>query len=497
MGSVRCANILFLFTDQHRTDTLGCYGNRVCRTPAIDRLAAGGTRFERAFTPTAICTPARASLLTGLLPFEHTLLANYERNQGFREELPPEHIPFSRYLLDAGYRVGLEGKWHVGKERGPEEYGFEATHYPGWHNPVTHPEYEAYLEQRNLPLFRLRPDTEVRGTFPNGEPANLLASVLDQPVEATFEHYLADKTIQKLREYAAGYREGGKPFYLACHFFGPHLPYLVPQGYFDLYKPSEVELPASMAENFAAKPVVQRHYSAHWAFDSFSPEEWRKLIAIYWGYVTLVDEQVDRILGALEELGLAEDTAVIFSSDHGEFTGAHRLNDKGPAMYEDIYRIPLVIRVPGSLPGRTEGRFATLIDLVATFLDLANLPVPPRYRGRSLLPLVRGEEVPDWPEEVTAEFHGHHFPYPQRMIRTERYKLVVNPADVNELYDLKEDPHELTNRYNHREMAGVRRRMMGQLYTLLEERGDNFRHWMTTMFEVGGKTYDASMSDFE
>lgn len=495
MTEARRHNILFLCTDQHRVDTLGCYGNRVCRTPALDGLAAAGARFDRCYTPTAICTPARATLLTGILPFKHTLIANFERNVGYREELEGRHIPFSRPLRDAGYRVGHVGKWHVGKERGPADYGFEGVHYPGWGNPVAHPDYRAYLAERGLPPFALR--REVRGRFPNGEPGNLLAGVLAQPVEATFEYFLAERAIARLREYAAGYRDEGRPCFLGCHWFGPHLPYCLPEAYYDRYDPADVTLPPSMAETFAGKPLVQRHYSAHWTFDSFTPDEWRKLIAVYWGYVTLLDEQVARILDAVRDLGLWDSTAILFSADHGEFTGAHRLHDKGPAMYEDIYRIPLLVRVPGAPGGRVESRFATLTDFTPTFLDLAGLPPPPHYDGRSLLPLARGEAAPGWREEITAEFHGHHFPYPQRMLRTARYKLVVNPADVNELYDLEADPHELLNRYEHPELADVRRELLGRLYTTLRERGDNFYHWMTTMFEVGGKGYDTSLSQLE
>jgi arylsulfatase A-like enzyme len=144
-----------------------------------------------------------------------------------------------------------------------------------------------------------------------------------------------------------------------------------------------------------------------------------------------------------------------------------------------------------------ETRFATLTDFTPTFLDLAGVPAPPQFAGRSLLPLARGAAVPDWPDAIIAEFHGHHFPYPQRMIRTERYKLIVNPADVNELYDLVADPAELLNQYELPALASVRQLLLIRLYDALRARGDNFYHWMTTMFEVGGKTYDATLSDFE
>ncbi len=217
-------NVLMLMTDQHRVDTLGCYGNEVCRTPNLDALSARGATFDNAFTPSAICTPARASLLTGVLPFRHALLANYERNVGYREELGPQFEPFSVPLAAAGYQLGHVGKWHVGKARGPEDFGFTGTHFPGWANPVRHPEYVRWLQDRDLPQYRLR--TEVRGTFPNGEPGNLLGGILDGPVESTFEYFLADRAIAQLREFAAT----GRPFYLACNWFGPHLPYCIPAG---------------------------------------------------------------------------------------------------------------------------------------------------------------------------------------------------------------------------------------------------------------------------
>ncbi|MFJ4415216.1 sulfatase-like hydrolase/transferase [Streptomyces sp. NPDC088925] len=486
-------NLLFLMTDQHRVDTLGAYGNPHVATPHLDRLAASGTRFDRFYTPTAICTPARASLLTGQAPFRHRLLANQERNVGYLEDLAEDAFTFPAALAARGYRLGLIGKWHVGTRRDAASYGFEGPRLPGWHNPVDHPDYLAYLAERGLPPYRIT--DPVRGTAPNGSPGNLLAARLDQPVEATFEHYLATRAIERLERYAAQGAEDGRPFFLATHFFGPHLPYLLPDAYYDRYDPALVELPPSVAETFEGKPPVQRNYSAHWAFDTMPEEVSRKLVAVYWGYVSLIDEQIGRILTRMEELGLADSTSVFFTADHGEFTGAHRLHDKGPAMYEDIYRIPGIIRVPGQ-PTQVREEFVSLTDCTATLLDLAGCDTTPATDSRSLLPLVRGEH-PEWPAEVLAEFHGHHFPYPQRMIREERFKLVVNPDSFNELYDLETDPHELVNRYEDPELSAVRGRLSRRLYELLRERGDNFHHWMTSMADIGAPDYDPTLSAFE
>ncbi|MBB4684004.1 sulfatase-like hydrolase/transferase [Amycolatopsis jiangsuensis] len=484
-------NILFLMTDQHSVSTLGCYGNPTVETPALDRLAATGTCFTDAFTPTAICTPARASLLTGAAPFRHRLLANYERNVGYLEDLAPDQFTFAEALGGAGWNLGLIGKWHGGVRRNAADYGFEGPDLQGWHNPVDHPDYLAYLAEHDLPGYRI--SEPIRGVTPNGGPGNLMAARLHQPVEATFEHYLATRTIEMMERFAAQDR----PFYLAAHFFGPHLPYLLPPEYFDRYDPDEMELPVSATEEtFEDKPSVQRNYSALWAHDTLDEATTRKLIAAYWGYVSLVDHELGRILDALDRLGLAGDTAVAMTADHGEFTGAHRLHDKGPAMYDEIYRIPALLRVPGAPAGQRRDEFVTLMDFTATILDLAGLPAVDAADGTSLLPLARGE-APPWRDRMLAEFHGHHFPYPQRMLRTRTHKLIVNPESTNELYDLRADPHELVNRIGDPELAPVRRALMADLYARLRDRGDNFYHWMTPMFEIGGADHDATLSAFE
>lgn len=486
--------MLFLMTDQHRVDTLGAYGNGRAVTPVLDDLSSTGTRFDRWYTPTAICTPARASLLTGQAPFRHKLLANYERNVGYLEDLPEDQWTFSQALRDRGYNCGLVGKWHVGTAREAGDFGFDNAHLPGWHNPVTASDYQQYLDERALPHYAV--SDQIRGTLPNGGPGNLLAARLAQPMEATFEHYLATRAIEMLERYAADNRRDGTPFFLALHFFGPHLPYVVPDEYFDLVDPAEIALPKSVTETFEGKPPVQRNYSAHWAFDTMPIEQSRKLVAVSWGYVAMIDAEIGRVMSALDRLGLRDETAVFFTADHGEFTGAHRLHDKGPAMYEDIYRTPGLIRIPGAPAGQVRREFVSLLDCTATILELADLDPNVAVDSRSLLPLVSGED-PEWPQDIVCEFHGHHFPYAQRMLRTERHKLVVNPDSVNELYDLHVDPDELQNVYNLPEMEPVRRAMLRRLYTVLRDRGDNFYHWMTTMYDVGDVGHDPTLGELD
>ncbi|HKI58511.1 MAG TPA: sulfatase-like hydrolase/transferase [Trueperaceae bacterium] len=493
-------NFLLITTDQQRMDSLGAYGRRTARrdgaplTPAFDALARSGTLFHRAYTPTAICTPARASLITGLRPHRHNLLANYERNVGFQEELTegPGIVPFSRPLRAAGYDVVSIGKWHVGKERGPDAFGFEGTHYPGWGEPVRHEDYLRYLRERGLGPFEV--EDPIRGTFPNGLPSNITAGIYQGPPEGTFSAFLAERAIARLRAAAQRRRRDGRPFFLALQFFGPHLPYYLPREYAELVDPDAVELPGSLAETFEGKPQVQRNYAEHWTGFQFDEASWRRILARYLGYVALIDDQMARVLAALEADGLAASTAVAFTSDHGGFVGGHRLQDKGPAMYDDIYRIPMAWRLPGGPAGQHRDELVSLIDIAPTLTALAGSVTPAAYEGRDLTPLLRGERVPAWRDVVTAEFHGHHFPYPQRMIFDGRYKLVVNPPDRDELYDLREDPLELTNRIDDTRLRTPRDGLYRRLYRELKARGDKFYHWMTSMSPVGESDVDASLS---
>lgn len=495
MPKAQKPNILFFFTDQQRVDTLGCYGAGICQTPTLDAIADEGVCFERAYTPTAICTPARASLLTGLWPHQHQLLANHERNVGYQTELGKEHIPFSRYLREVGYNVGSIGKWHVGETRGPEEFGFDGIHYPGWGDPVTHPDYLDYLKQHNLPEFKA--SGVIRGVFPNGQPAIPIGGYYDGPVEGTWSYFIAERTIELMRKYADDLKSHDQPFYLGCQFYGPHLPYVLPREYADMYDPDLVKLPANACEAFENKPRVQQNYCRHWAWDTLTEAEQKKLTAMSWGYVTLIDEQIGRVMDEASRLGLLDDTAIFFTSDHGEFSGSHRMNDKGPAMYEEIYRVPFIGKLPVGEQGGRNTDFVNLLDLTATFVDLATGTVPDHFEGRSLVPLLNGNTVSDWPKEVFAQYHGHHFPYPQRMIRTERYKLIINPADINELYDLATDPDELVNLIDDPCLSDIRAELMDRLYQKLIAAGDNFYHWMTSTCEVGSSAENAQLDASE
>lgn len=488
-------NILNIMTDQHRTDTIGCLGNPYAHTPHLDKIGSEGFAFTNAYTPTAICTPARSSMFTGKHPFKHKVVANDEWNIAYQTAIPLGSWTYTQELRDHGYNVGIVGKYHCGRNL-PDKFGMDDDSYWGAENPVSNEKYVAWLAENNLPPVRAH--DVYRGKLPGGRDGHIIAARLYQPEEATFERFLADRAIEKLKEYAADWKEHHKPFDLEVHFFGPHLPYFLPDEWFDLIDPDDVTLPDNFADSLVNKPPVQQNYATYWSTSDFSNEQWKKLIAVYWGYVAMIDFEIGRIMDAARELGILDDTAVFFCADHGEFTGSHRLNDKGPAMYDDIYRIPMIAHIPGvSTVGQSDA-FVSLLDLTATFLDVAGIDPSLVEDGRSIVDLTRGDNVADWRENIVCEFHGHHFPLQQRMIRTRDFKLVISPESINEMYDLRRDPGEINNVYNVPVYDEIRKELATELYRQLRERGDHsFAKWMAAMVDFDVPLVNTARSDLD
>ena len=457
-GEASPENILCIVTDQQRQDSIGAYGNEFVETPNIDRLAADGTRFDRGYTPTAICSPARASLVSGVRPTTHGITRNIRSDTTLCEEFPC----YPQLLREDGYNVGLAGKWHLG--RPPEDFGFDGKHYYGFMHPMEHPDYVSYLDDNGFQHW----SEDVVDQYPSAETEYLIGGVDQRPIEASFTYFIAERSIEMLDSYADSHPD--TPFYLSSHFFGPHRPYFIPEEYFHMYDPDDVGLPESaVKERFENKPYVQKQRYEKTDLENLSLDEWREIIAIYHGYVSFIDDQVGRIVDRLEEHGLCDDTAVVFTTDHGSFLTAHKSLDKGPMMYDDIYNIPFI--VSGLDLDETENdAFVSLLDLAPTFCDLAGVDIPDVYQGRSLCDL--SNEEPEWRDRITAEFHGLNFPYEQRMIRDKSYKLVLNASDVDEFYDLERDPNEITNRVSDPEYNEVRTEMREEFERILRERGD-------------------------
>ena len=466
MSDDRPISLLTIVTDQQRRDLMGCYGCDAVRTPHVDALADEGVTFDNAFTVTPICAPARASMLTGLRPVHHGITRNPESGEVSGRDFLIEPTCYHDLLNARGYRSYHVGKWHVGTELKPIDCGAEGVNYPGYGYPGgNHPHYAQYLKDRGLPPFAIR--DAFRGRYPDGSRGVVLLGRQEGGVEASIPFYLAEQAITDIREAAAA----GEPFNLRLDFWGPHVPYLIPEPYFSMYDGVDVPEWPSFRETFEGKPRVQRDYLDYWGIRDFTWDEWERLVRGCYAYTTLIDDQVGRVLSALDELGVASDTAVLYTADHGGMVGAHRLCDKGPFLYDEICRVPFIVKVPGlTTPGERRGEWITNVDLMPTLLELGGVSVPEGLDASSILPILRGEESRE--SVAFIEFHGHQLPYCQRLIRTETHKYVFNGPDVDELYDLTADPCELTNRIDEAASRSILRDLRERLHAFLRNAGD-------------------------
>ena len=434
-------NILFIVTDQHSLHAVSCYGRTVCRTPAIDSLAADGVRFARAYTPCALCTPARGSMLTGVYPHTHGAKYNTGTHQPFGEDRCGMDLPtYPQKLAAQGYRLGYFGKWHAGIAETCADVGFEGFGPRRYGRVSDCPDYEAYLADRGLSPEAV---IEFYAAGDGQAAAGDASGYLTGPAAGSPSHFMAHKTIEMLGEYHADDR----PFLMACNFWGPHAPYLPTEDYKDMYDPEEIEPWPNFADDLADKPIIHRKYrksvfpaaaEADWA-------TWARVVARYYAQTSMIDAAIGQILDALKEMGIYDETLIVFTADHGETCGVHGgAFDKGAMAYEEVYRIPMIVKMPGnSHAGQTREKFVSLLDLPETFCQLAQTTMGPTH-GQSLLPLIDDPDAP-WRDDLLAEYHGHRVPVAQRILWHGDHKFVLNYADRDELYDLSADPAEMTN----------------------------------------------------
>jgi arylsulfatase A-like enzyme len=476
--SARRPNILLIQSDQHRYDCLGSEATAaleataaasrhpLVRTPYLDRLAAEGMSFARAYCPIPVCVPARVSLIHGAWPSRHGVIANWgteapypsrERTPGGRGSHAQEVLPtYTQALKDGGYALAHVGKWQVHPEKGPPAYGYD-VHIPS-------SDYAAWRARRGLP-----PRPRHGGWFGELDPG---AGPQDTRLA-----WGADRIIERLEAYAGR----GAPFYVQWDTDEPHLPWVLPEPYYSMYPPGEIPPWPSFPDPLAGKPYIQAQQRRTWGIDDWTWDEWAPVVARYLGEISLLDAQVGRVLEALARLGLAEDTVVVYTADHGGLCGGHGMIDKHYVMYEDVVHVPLIVRWPGvAAPGvRCPAFVCGALDLALTFCQAAGAPVPETFQGQSLLPLLAGEEA-SGRSDIYSVYHGNQFGlYSQRMVRDARWKYVWNATAEDELYDLCADPGELHNLAAAPSYGDELRRLRHRLVAWMEETGDRLLNGWT------------------
>lgn len=405
-------NIIFFFTDQQRADTVGCYGSSMGLTANLDQMASEGVRFELAFTAQPVCGPARACLQTGVYPTATGCFRN-----GIA--LPLDSRTIAHQLSDAGYEVGYIGKWHLASTNrlaGHLEEDYRTIPVP----PERRGGYKDYWLAADILEFTSHP-------YGGG--------YFDADNEyVPFDGYRVDSQTDHVLEYLQT-RAQEKPFFLFLSYLEPHHQndlnrYVAPDGYAERYE--EYPVPGDLLGHEG---------------------DWLENLPDYYGICANLDENLGRIRAKLESLGLADNTVIIYTSDHGSHFRT-RNSEYKRSCHEASIRIPMVACGPGFKGGKVLGDLVSLVDVPPTILDIAGVTPPENYHGRSLGPLVKGD-VEDWPEEVFVQISESQV---GRAVRTKRWKYCVDAPDKSGgrdpssdvyveqyLYDLEADPYERNN----------------------------------------------------
>lgn len=472
----RKPNLLFIWTDEQRADTIDVYGNRRIQSPNLSKLASESVVFQNAYVSQPVCTPSRSSVMTGLWPHQNGCRQN---NIALSYDVPA--LP--KLVADNDYRTGYFGKWHLGDEIFAQ-HGFEE-----WRS-IEDGYWRFYREDRDISknsdyaawLTNLghSPDTD-RGAYSRGYAASL-------PIEQCKPKFLELEACDFLR------RHRDDPFLLHVNFLEPHMPFTGPLN--DLHALEDVTLPANHDDPLEAnEPMSYRIRAKKYeglysdAFDLAAEAGWRRLIANYWGLVSQVDRSVGAILATLEELGLADDTIVVYTSDHGDMMGSHKLVEKG-YMYEEAMRVPWLVRYPRFARRQhlVEGKVSH-IDLVPTLLDLMDVEAPDTLPGKSLVPVMKGDEKAD--EPVFIEWNAPEAmpegrnpagaqrdasqtagPHSRTVIMPDGWKLTLNVGDSSQLFNLREDPGDTTNLFDRPEHQPIVDRLTGELRAWQQRVGD-------------------------
>lgn len=403
--------------------------------------------------------------------------ANCDMYHSLSRDLREPGMLLHPQLQDAGYRCGFVGKWHVGADKGPADYGFEGMSIPGYGNIRGHQAYQDYLTERGL-AYEIRPSI-----YLNPGDATMSVGVWDGPTESTPPDFLADYTIDMLDSYAGGDR----PFFITCNFWGPHAPFLPSNEYYGSHDRDAIPPWDNYEDTLEDKPVRVRHErNDFYRRRPATWEDWQEVIGLAFDFTSMIDAQIGRILDRVEALSIRDETAVVLTSDHGDMLGSHnQLFDKG-FISEEAHHIPLVISAPG-VPGVAAGGvtcddLVSNMDLMPTTLELCGLASSASsgadgpLDGRSLLPALDGDESRQPRDRFLLEFHGIRYLYSERAIVTvDGWKYVFNPGDTDEVYHLETDAAEMNNLIESAEQGEVIERLQRELMAAVVEARDPIR----------------------
>ncbi|MEM1285001.1 MAG: sulfatase-like hydrolase/transferase [Pseudomonadota bacterium] len=427
-------NVLLIGVDQMRSDVAGPNKKAPALTPSLDQLYEESASFTRAYSSCPLCSPARASMFTGDYAFRHGMGTNCDMYHSLATELPDPSRLLHYCFQRSGFRTGFIGKWHIGTTKGPAAFGFDGMDLAGYGNVALSPGFLAYLEAERL-HYSVEPTL-----FLNPDGQTMLAGDWKGSVASTPSHYLTNRTMELLADYA----EADTPFFATVQYWDPHQPHLVADEFRGVTDRNAIEAWPNFSDDLTGKPRrLARERDDFYRLHPRTDAELVAYIGHYCDHMAMLDYEIGRLLSWLEANGLADTTLVVFTSDHGDMTGAHGgLIDKG-LLYEEAIRIPLLFR-HRSVEAGARTQLASNMDILPTALDLVGLPVPDRH-GISLKGAL-AEPEQSGRDSFLVEYHGLRFLYSQRaLVFDNGEKLIFTPGDDDEFYDLNADPGELNN----------------------------------------------------
>ncbi len=487
-------NVIFIITDQQRYDHLGCSGNSILRTPNIDRFSRDGVHFTNAFCANPTCMPNRATLLTGLYPNVHgvrsngmilskdvpTITQTLVKEGWYTAAFGKLHhqfnvAPYKLHCKSAenfqDWVFNQEGDYPVGNNFPIPYYGYQEVETVLGHGSCLCGHYLDWLEERSSEYA-----TSMRERWKDINNFFAIFTENDLPVELYSSHYVAERTIAFLERHSRG-QYGNKPFYIHCSFPDPHQPVWPPGKYKDMYNPKDIDLPKSFSnlEKLRNHPFLAPYINVMPGaiLRETTEEEAKQFIAYTYGTLSLIDDSIGQILGSLDKLGYADNTIVVYTSDHGDLMGEHGMLFKGPSAYMGVLRIPMIWRVPGlTKPGITNALISS-IDYPKTILKLLGIKKsqhPPDMQGFDMTPVLREpENNAIHPRDccfIENDEEIGNINARLRYIITKDYKLTIYEGsdDFGDLFDRNNDPHEINNLWYDKSLKNKRFELVNKLF---------------------------------